>query len=145
MINTDNLQIYNDTQSVHNHSIQESIRNSIEKITQQSFKINKESIMESIVSDSILSSQCISSLFEYSKCDDIHSLLLIKFSELLSYVWKTIEEFPLDQQIEIKKILNTEMDDAECKCFTGRMSRLVNCLNGFSPLINIQINDSQQI
>ena len=25
------------------------------------------------------------------------------------------------------------MSDSICKCFTGRMSRLVNCLNGFDP------------
>jgi hypothetical protein len=37
------------------------------------------------------------------------------------------------------------MDDAQCKCFTGRMSRVVNCLNGFSPLVNINIKDSDQI
>ena len=33
----------------------------------------------------------------------------------------------------------------ECKCFTGRISRLVNCLNGFTDLVNINIEDNQQI
>jgi hypothetical protein len=37
------------------------------------------------------------------------------------------------------------MTDSICKCFTGRMSRLVNCLNGFDELVNIKIADNEQI
>ena len=29
------------------------------------------------------------------------------------------------------------MKDAEYKCFSGRITRVINCLNGFSPLVNI--------
>ena len=46
---------------------------------------------------------------------------------------------------EIKYVLNAEMLDSEFKCFTGRLSRLVNCLNGFSNLVEIKISDNQQI
>ena len=37
------------------------------------------------------------------------------------------------------------MNDSICKCFTGRISRLVNCLNGFTDLVKINISDNQQI
>ncbi len=37
------------------------------------------------------------------------------------------------------------MSDSICKCFTGRISRLINCLNGFDSLVNIQIADNEQI
>ena len=37
------------------------------------------------------------------------------------------------------------MKDAECKCFTGRMNRVINCLNGFSNYVEINIQDSEQI
>ena len=37
------------------------------------------------------------------------------------------------------------MTDSICKCFTGRMSRLINCLNGFDELVSIQIADNEQI
>jgi len=37
------------------------------------------------------------------------------------------------------------MLDAECKCFTGRLTRLINCLNGFTELVEIKISDTQQI
>ena len=48
-------------------------------------------------------------------------------------------------KVFIKRVLNQEMQDAECKCFTGRMNRVVNCLNGFSPLVDIRIGDGEQI
>ena len=38
-----------------------------------------------------------------------------------------------------------EMTDSICKCFTGRMSRLVNCLNGFDDNIKINISMNEQI
>ena len=37
------------------------------------------------------------------------------------------------------------MQDGLCMCFTGRLSRLVNCLNGFYDDIEIKIHDNQQI
>ena len=37
------------------------------------------------------------------------------------------------------------MNDSVCKCFTGRMSRLINCLNGFDDLVEIKISDKEQI
>ena len=46
---------------------------------------------------------------------------------------------------EIKKILNIEMLDSVCKCFTGRISRLVNSLSGLDDLVSIKISDKEQI
>jgi hypothetical protein len=46
---------------------------------------------------------------------------------------------------EIIKILNIEMLDAECKCFTGRITRLINCLNHFDNNIKIEISDNEQM
>ena len=59
------------------------------------------------------------------------------------YVFNRIEIN--EHKDEIKRILNTEMTDSICKCFTGRMSRLINCLNGFDELVNIKIADNEQI
>jgi len=47
-------------------------------------------------------------------------------------VWKIIKNHESSDDIQ-KKILNTEMQDILCKCFTERLSRLVNYLNGFDP------------
>ena len=46
---------------------------------------------------------------------------------------------------EIYKILEQEMNESICKCFTGRMSRLINCLNGFDDNIVINISNNEQI
>ena len=41
--------------------------------------------------------------------------------------------------------MNEEMQDSECKCFTGRISRLVNCLSGYSDKVRIQISENEEI
>lgn len=140
------LQIYNDGQSVHNHSIQECIRHSIEAITSQNFgKINNDLVISQILADCELTAKTKRLILEYCEIIEAHSVLLITFKELLGFVWNTILAMLPEIQISIKQIMNAEMDDAECKCFTGRLSRLVNCLNGFSPLVRVEIADSQQI
>jgi Leucine-rich repeat (LRR) protein len=141
--NPEIFEIYNDAQNVHNHSIQSSITESISKITNEPLKTNEEIIMNQILYDDILNTKTKELLIEYSDSDDYHSVLLITFKELLLHVWEIIEAN--DNKNEIKAILNNEILDSECKCFTGRLSRLVNCLNGFSHLIEIKISDNQQI
>ena len=37
------------------------------------------------------------------------------------------------------------MQESECKCFTGRISRLVNCLSGYSDKVRIQISETEEI
>jgi hypothetical protein len=69
--------------------------------------------------------------------------LNITFNELIIAVFNRIEIN--EHKDEIKRVLNIEMDDSICKCFTGRISRLVNCLNGFDELINIHITGNEQI
>jgi Leucine-rich repeat (LRR) protein len=141
--NPEIFEIYNDNQNIHNHSIQSSITESISKITNQPLKTNEEIIMNQILNDHILNTKTKELLVEYSNNDDYHSVLLITFKELLLHVWEIIEANC--HKDEIKSILNNEILDSECKCFTGRLSRLVNCLNGFSNLIEIKISDNQQI
>jgi Leucine-rich repeat (LRR) protein len=144
--NTNNLNIYNDSQNVHNSNIQLSIKKSIENITVRLDlpKFDKDKLISIVIDDKVLN--CKEQLVEYINDDYIHSLLLLTFGEVLWYVLMTINnDFSIEEQEEIKKILNTDMNDALCKCFTGRISRVVNCLSGFSPLVNIQIKDESQI
>jgi Leucine-rich repeat (LRR) protein len=143
---TNELNIYNDGQNVHNSNIQLSIKQSIENITTRKDlpEFDKDKLISIIVDDKVLN--CKEQLIEYINDDNIHSLLLLTFGEVLWYVLMTInKDFSVDEQSEIKYILNTDMSDALCKCFTGRISRVVNCLSGFSSLVNIQIKDESQI
>jgi hypothetical protein len=136
--------IYNDSQNIHNHYIQESVKQSILNILNCKPSINNISeINKLIIDNKILSNQTKQLLIEYQNCKDIHISLNITFEELLLYVFDRIEQNIYKD--EILKVLNIEMTDSVCKCFTGRINRLVNCLNGFDPLIKINISDSEQI
>jgi hypothetical protein len=82
---------------------------------------------------------------EYIDCNDIHTMLNITFKELFTAVVIEMESLSMDLQVEIQKRLNEEMQDSECKCFTGRISRLVNCLSGYSNKVRIQISETEEI
>ena len=137
--------VYKDTQSVHNSGIQASITASIHNIISIPPVFTLEQVFSSILSDEILTPQTKEALVEYSKDKSVHSLLNLTFSELLLAVWNRILSFDENLSKEIKNTLNTEMSDALCKCFTGRISRLVNCLNGYDELVKITISDNEQI
>ena len=133
--------VYNDNQSVHNHNIQETTRKSINNII--SIKPTIRNLTEYIINDTILSNSTKEILFEFINNHEVHSVLNITFEELLLHVLSRIEQN--EHTDEIKKVLNQEMHNSACKCFTGRMSRLINSLSGFDELVNIQIADSEQI
>ena len=133
--------VYNDGQNVHNHNIQESIRTSVNNILQ--IKPIITDTTDLILNDTILTNKTKEILMEYKNSKEIYSALNITFEEMLLYVFNRIEIN--EHKNEIKQVLNTEMSDSVSKCFTGRTSRLINCLNGFDPLVNIQIAGNEQI
>jgi hypothetical protein len=110
-----------------------------------SFKpsITIQQMMEEILTNFILTQETKEALMEYIKQEDVHSILGITFKELLLNVWEVINN-NINKE-EILKVLNLEMTDSICKCFTGRMSRLINCLNGFDDRVNVKIADNEQI
>jgi Leucine-rich repeat (LRR) protein len=135
--------IYYDSQSVHNHSIQEGIINSINYIMSIKPIYHIDNLNDIIINNNFISNKTKTILFEYINCQDIHSMLNITFAELLINILSFIDQH--QEKIEIYKILEQEMNDALCKCFTGRMSRLINCLNGFDDNIIVHISDNEQI
>ena len=140
------LCVYADRESVHNSKIQTDIRISTEKLTTRMDigAYDEAVLIRKLRSDTVLT--CQDQLIRYVSDGSVHSLLLLTFAEVLWAVIRTIElDFDEPTQNEIKLILNQEMADAKSKCFTGRMGRVVNCLNGFSPLVNINISDGDQI
>ena len=133
--------VYTDAQSVHNSSIQKSLLDSVNRLL--AIPLFEKEVINSILTDSVLSQDTKARLIEYSEDTSVHTVLNLTFSEMLVVVWNRIET--LASRDEIKKTLNTEMQDAECKCFTGRISRLVNCLAGYDDLVVVEIADSEQI
>ena len=146
--NLSKLNIYTDTQNVHDSTIQLSIRDSINRITTRPDlqKYNIDQLHTLIIENTKLTGTSKSRLFEFIADMTVHSLFLLTFSEVLWFIIQTIlTDFTDIIQEEIFKVLNQEIKDADCKCFTGRMNRVINCLNGFSPLVNIIIKNEGQI
>jgi len=133
--------IYTDTQNIHSSSIQQSIKDSIYRL------------MNSYIVDypltyldwSVLNQKTKEIITEYMDCNDIHTMLNITFKELFIALVIEMDKLSPDLQIEIQKRLNEEMQESECKCFTGRISRLVNCLSGYSDKVCIQITENEEI
>jgi hypothetical protein len=140
---TKKLNIYTDDQNVHNRQIQESMCKSIYRILETDSVISEEICIDQIMIDDTITVTTKQVIAEYTQNKEIHSVINITFGELLRVIWNIIQVHP--DQVEIKKCLNSEMTDSICKCFTGRLSRLVNTLNGFDPRVEIRISNNEAI
>jgi hypothetical protein len=137
------IAVYTDGQNVHNHQIQSSIQNSIENIIKDKPNVNYDIMFQEILNNRILSDTVKEILIDFSDNEEMHSVLEIKFKELLLSVWSIIRNHA--HKDSILEIFNTEMTDAICKCFTGRISRLINVLNGFDHRVKVEMADNEQI
>ena len=135
--------IYSDRQNVHNHNIQETLRRSLNYILSVKPSMKNEELKENIISNDILTEKVKNILFEFMDNKEVHSILDITFEEALLNVYSLILEN--NNKDEIFRVLNQEMMDADCMCFTGRITRLVNVLNGFDSNIIIQISENERI
>jgi len=122
---------------------------------QSLLKDNKPLLSFDNIISSGLSSKTKESLIEYCQNESVHSVHLITYGELLSYVWPKCEAFSRlllrnwqriinsDHKEELFRILEEQIADSECKCFTGRFNRTLSVLVGFYD--DIKINISTQI
>lgn len=115
----------------------------VQKIKQK-FKFTKENILNDIT-NSHLKEETKQALFEWSADKEIHSYYQVTFEEILQYVWMTGIHLEGDAVNTFYQALDQNMSEAVCKCFTGRIGRLINSLSGLSPLVNIKIGDNEQI
>jgi Leucine-rich repeat (LRR) protein len=134
--------IYQDSQSVHNSKIQESFRKTVEKFSQRKPKLTENQTLEEILT-SKLNLESKNALIEYCQDKQTHFTLELTFMELLIFVWDRVRSH--SSKDEILKVLDSELQDALCKCPTGRITRLVNCLNGFDPEVVLEISENEQI
>ena len=135
-------EVYQDKQSVHNSGIQKSFRETVSRLSNKKPELNIHQTIEEVL-ESYLLDDSKKSIVEYCSSIDVHSELNMTYSELLVLVWDRIRNHCYRK--EILKVLDTELTDSECKCFTGRITRLVNCLNGFDTDVIINISDNEQL
>ena len=134
--------LYSDPQSVHNTDIQRAFRQSVEKLSETKPVLTTDETLTEVLASN-LCSQTKQALTEYCSDTTVHSVLNLTFSEILQMVWNRIHNHPAKG--EILTILDQEMSDALCQCFTGRITRLVNCLNIFDPDVRFTISDAEQL
>jgi Leucine-rich repeat (LRR) protein len=140
---TVNNMVYNDNQNIHNHHIQNSFQASLNNILKDKQLLDLQTIKQQILENDVLLEQTKREILNYCDDDTTHTRLLITYSDLLIYVWSRIT-FSTNKN-EILQILNQEINDGLCMCFTGRLTRLLNTLVGFYDDIELQISDSEQI
>ncbi len=138
------MAVFNDSQNVHNHEIQDSIRQSIQKVINEKPTIDFDTMFKEII-DSSLKKETKDILVEFCDDKEIHSVLEITFKELLLSVWSIIQTKDKEIKDNILNVIDIEMNDSVCKCFTGRISRLINCLSGFDERVSIKMSDNDQI
>ena len=136
--NTDRS-VYEDHQNVHNPDVQRSVNKSIDNILQDPVvKYDPETII-----NSSLPQKSKEMLIEYCSDETIHSISLLKYSELFAYVWARIIKH--EAKDELLNVLVEQLQESDCMCFTGRFNRLLITLMGFYDDININISNSSRI
>ncbi len=131
--------IYNDKQNVHDTEIQRTVCVSVQNL----LKDPKNDFTIDDVINSSLNKSTVESIIEYCQDQTVHSIHLITYRELFSLVWNRIQKSI--HQSELMKILEEQIADSECKCFTGRFNRTLSVLVGFFDDIKINISDKSRI
>ena len=134
--------VYQNKQSVHDHNIEKTTNESIINFL-TSFKYQKTQNLEILINDLNISITSKQLLLNYSLEDYIHSVLQMKYSEILEPVLYFIINH--EHKEELLKILDQEIIESQGKCLQGRISRTINILNGYHDSVKIKISDNEQI
>lgn len=140
--------IYGDAQNVHDSAIQKSLRESMLRILSRTDLLNydDQQLRDTLNLHLYIDAQTKELLFKYIEDNTAHSVLHVKYKEILWCVLQIIEkDFQRSEQAELYSILSAEIQDSKITCFTGRLSRLLNTLNGFSKLVTIELCEHDQI
>ena len=131
--------VYSDSQNVHNMHVQKTVRESVQRLL---LDPKPDFSVQSII-DAGLDAKVTDLLLTYCADTCVHSVHLLTYAELLSYVWARICRS--EHKVELLKILSEQISDSRGKCFTGRFNRTLSVLVGFYPDIVIEISDSSRI
>ena len=137
------INITDDSQNVHNSSLQKSINDSINIIIKDELDITLEEMKFEITSCVKLSKQVKDLIDSFCENNEQHSLFNINYKDLLLSVWNIIRKHI--NKDDILEIFESEILESSDKCFTGRFGRLINVLNGFDDRIQIVIDEKTHI
>ncbi len=141
MYNNKYTTIYDNKENIENKIVKDSINDSIIAIFSDPKPIfSIDDIMESELSfktKKILENFCLNKIFRTI------NMIRITYQDLLSYVWNRI--IRSEHRLELMKILDEEISNADRVCFSGQIARTVSVLVGFYDDINIRISDNCRI
>jgi hypothetical protein len=120
---------YKNLQRMNDINMVKSIKQSIYSIVPEAKRFYLDETLEEIIADKDLDKKTKERIVDFCQDKSVHSFVNLTFDEVLCSVWHVITENK--QSSEIKKVLNNNLNDVLCRSLTGRLSKLVNCLNGF--------------
>jgi Leucine-rich repeat (LRR) protein len=148
VVNPEKKNLYNDNQNIHNPTMQKGFIESAQNLINLSMVIESDQIVSQILNDTVLTDECKNEICSMYQCGEIQMVLNIKYKDMFEYVWTFIHNYGnFDEEIkkEIKKIMNGDIIDVKNLCFTGKITQVLNCLNGFTPLVSMQISENEDI
>jgi hypothetical protein len=133
--------VYNDSQNVHSDSIQKSLKDSVNVLLKDNFTIEMKKLIEEIKKNNMIINKDY--LINLLQANIIHTQLKCSYKDLFIKVYGRIINH--ENQIELFKRFNEEFNDSLLLCYTGKITRLINCLCGYYDDIHINISDNEQI
>lgn len=139
----------NNTQTVHLSSINKSIVTSykyiLKYIETNNIKVSETDVISEINQE--FNKLKLKKLDSYLKTQfedsNIHTILQIKYSKLLTIVWSIVKTHA-DSANLIERFY-TELNESQEVCFTGRMNRLVNVLVGYIEGVVVSISLKEEL
>lgn len=141
------LTTYDNKQNVHLLSVQDNMKTAIDMLFKKSVKsiMSFASVIKLLKREYKLSNDTITFLDNTSEKDLFHSGYNVGYQRLFEQVYAVIVESTYkDDLISIFIEEITETVD-NTSCLTGKMTRMVNALNGFVLDINVGISKTEEI
>lgn len=148
VVNPEKKNLYSDNQNIHNPTMQKGFVESAKNLINLSMTIESDQVVSQILNDTVLTDECKHEICSMYQCDEIQMVLNIKYKDMFEYVWTFIHNygnFDEETKKEIKKIMNSDIIYVKNLCFTGKITQVVNCLSGFTPLVSMQISENEDI
>lgn len=137
---------YENAQNVHLSSVQDNMRIALDKIFNMplSSYMSFASIVQILKNDCHLKQRTIAFLDSVDTKDLYHSGHNIGYKKLFEQVYAIILNSQFKE--DLLKIFVQELEDtADNTCLTGKITRLVNVLNGFVLDINVGISKTEEL
>lgn len=146
-----------DSQNVHDSSLQQNVERMVRLLMSDNILIKgknlkwNDELRDIIINDEHINEKVKRMIIQ--TCDDskdTHSILGVSFKDIFPKVYSRIvvhedSEDPDGKYQNMIRRLSEELNESECKCFTGRITRLINSLNGFYPDIQLYFGVSEDL